>query len=193
MSLIRVYVKGISFGPPESGTYIVILSDSEDQKKLPIVVGAFEAQAISLALDREYSHSRPLTHDLFRNLFVRFHINLKQVVIHKLDDQIFYSHLVCQQDQKEEYIDARSSDAIALALHFDAPIFVYKDIMEQAGAEFPIYVEKNRTLHQHSLQELEDLLQKAVAVENYTRAAELRDEINRRKACTPSNGIKENL
>jgi len=178
----------------------------DGQRKLPIVIGAFEAQSIAIALEKDIQPPRPLTHDLFKNFSDRFDIVVKQVIIHKLVDGVFYASLICERDKVEEIIDARTSDAIALALRFSAPIFTYKNILEKAGIilktdskkdddkgqpedvllfddlEFETEeVETSNDGYQpKSIKELQELLTKAVADEDYETAAKLRDEISKR-------------
>ena len=205
MSLVRLNIKGISYSQTQSGAYALILSEVDGERKLPIVIGAFEAQSIAIALETDIRPPRPLTHDLFKNFSDRFNIIVKQVIIHKLVDGVFYASLISESDGKEEIIDARTSDAIALALRFSAPIFTYKNILEKAGIILKINPEKNEDEKDDtlifeeasfestgedlnpqleyknlSLQELEELLQKAVQEEDYEKAAKLRDEISKR-------------
>ena len=116
MSLVRLKIKGISYSQTQNGAYALILNEEEGDRKLPIVIGAFEAQSIAIALEKEIKPPRPLTHDLFKNFADRFQIVIKQVIIHKLVDGVFYSSIICERDDNEEIIDARTSDAIALAL-----------------------------------------------------------------------------
>jgi uncharacterized protein len=205
MSLVRLNIKGISYSQTQSGAYALILSEVDGERKLPIVIGAFEAQSIAITLEKDIRPPRPLTHDLFKNFSDRFNIIVKQVIIHKLVDGVFYASLICESNGKEEIIDARTSDAIALALRFSSPIFTYKNILEKAGIILKINpeedVEKNddalvfeevpsdtseKNIDEQndyknlSLAELEDLLQKAVSDENYEVAAKIRDEISKR-------------
>jgi len=200
MSLIRLNIKGISYSQTQSGAYALILSEENGKRKLPIVIGAFEAQSIAIALEKDIRPPRPLTHDLFKNFSDRFSIIVKQVIIHKLVDGVFYSSLICENNNKEEIIDARTSDAIALALRFSAPIFTYKNILEKAGVKLNIDLEKQKsedliddevpneksedfsknTFNKLSLTELKNLLKKAVDDENYEVAAKIRDEISKR-------------
>ena len=204
MSLVRLNIKGISYSQTQSGAYALILSEVDGERKLPIVIGAFEAQSIAIALEKDIRPPRPLTHDLFKNFSDRFDIVVKQVIIHKLVDGVFYASLICERDTKEEVIDVRTSDAIALALRFSAPIFTYKNILEKAGIILKINpedpeksddtlvfeeasmdtssedLEKEDSYKNLSLAELEDLLQKAVSDENYEVAAKIRDEISKR-------------
>ena len=200
MSLIRLNIKGISYSQTQSGAYALILSEENGKRKLPIVIGAFEAQSIAIALEKDIRPPRPLTHDLFKNFSDRFSIIVKQVIIHKLVDGVFYSSLICENNDKEEIIDARTSDAIALALRFSAPIFTYKNILEKAGIKLNIDLENQKnedfindeisneksedfsknTFNKLSLPELKNLLKKAVDDENYEVAAKIRDEISKR-------------
>ncbi|MBA4746227.1 hypothetical protein GO009_05745 [Muricauda sp. TY007] len=209
MSLVRLKIKGISYSQTQNGAYALILNEEEGDRKLPIVIGAFEAQSIAIALEKEIKPPRPLTHDLFKNFADRFQIVVKQVIIHKLVDGVFYSSIICERDNNEEIIDARTSDAIALALRFNAPIFTYKTILDKAGIFLKfsskekeegeddsimvdeilqegeaVEIESGSDTHGYremSLQELHKELDKAVASEDYEKAAKLRDEISKRK------------
>jgi hypothetical protein len=204
MSLARLSIKGISYSQTQNGAYALLLSDMDSDRQLPIVIGAFEAQSIAIALEKEIKPPRPLTHDLFKSFSDRFKITVKQVIIHKLVDGIFYSSLVCERDGIEETIDARTSDAIALALRFDAPIFTYKNILDKAGIYLKdngestdIYDSENidapeqkestkkttsfkSEFSQMTTKKLNELLDKAVTDEDYERAANIRDEISKR-------------
>jgi bifunctional DNase/RNase len=207
MSLVKLSIKGISYSQTQNGAYALILNEVDGERKLPIVIGAFEAQSIAIALEKEIKPPRPLTHDLFKNFADRFDIVVKQVIIHKLVDGVFYSSIICERDKIEEIIDARTSDAIALALRFNAPIFTYKNILDKAGIflkanpldsnkdsqdmddvlsnpeTFRQGEESNQsgeTYSRHSLQELNELLDQAVAHEDYEKAAKIRDEISKR-------------
>jgi len=209
MSLVRLKIKGISYSQTQNGAYALILNEVEGDRKLPIVIGAFEAQSIAIALEKEIKPPRPLTHDLFKNFADRFQIEVKQVIIHKLVDGVFYSSIISERDGVEEIIDARTSDAIALALRFNAPIFTYKTILDKAGIFLKfstkeeeekeddsivvdeilqegetVEIESGAEAHGYrelSLEELHKELDKAVANEDYEKAAKLRDEISKRK------------
>lgn len=133
MSLVRLTIKGISYSQTQNGAYALILDEVGGERKLPIVIGAYEAQSIAIALEKEINPPRPLTHDLFKNFADRYDIVVKQVIIHKLVDGVFYSSIICERDGIEEILDARTSDAIALALRFDSPIFIYKNILDKSG------------------------------------------------------------
>jgi len=207
MSLVRLNIKGISYSQTQNGAYALILSEVDGDRKLPIVIGAFEAQSIAIALEKEIMPPRPLTHDLFKTFAERFEITVKQVIIHKLLDGVFYSSIICERDQIEEIIDARTSDAIALALRFNAPIFTYKNILDTAGISTDTETKKiegskktdivieelikgspQESIKQpktdyssKSLKSLKKMLEDAVASEDYEKAAGIRDEISKRQ------------
>lgn len=203
MKLIQLDIKGISYSETQSGTYALILSETKGDRKLPIVIGGFEAQAIAIALDKDIKPARPLTHDLFKAFAQRFEIIVKQVIIHKLVDGVFYSSLICEQNKIEEIIDARTSDAIAMALRFNAPIYTYDSILTRAGFASTVppdnpkeedqawtkewteaaakKTELPNSLKHISISKLKTLLKKFVAAEDYEKAAIIRDELGRRK------------
>ena len=199
MSLVRLNIKGISYSQTQSGAYALVLSEVDGERTLPIIIGAFEAQSIAIALEKEIKPPRPLTHDLFKTFSDRFHIKVKQVIIHKLVDGVFYSSLICERDKIEEIIDARTSDAIALATRFNAPIFTYENILDKAGIflkikdepkltqtkieveEMAIELAEESSLKDISIKELNKQLNEAVANEDYELAAKLRDEISKRQ------------
>ena len=201
MSLIKLTIKGISYSQTQSGAYALVLSEVDGTRTLPIIIGAFEAQSIAIALEKEIRPPRPLTHDLFKTFSDRFSITVSQVIIHKLVDGVFYSSLICERDGVEEVIDTRTSDAIALAVRFQAPIFTYENILDKAGIylkldeeliieedlesdeiEFSLDEETqdSKSYSHLSLRELNEQLNEAVANENYELAAEIRDEISKR-------------
>jgi bifunctional DNase/RNase len=199
MSLVRLNIKGISYSQTQSGAYALVLNEVDGTRTLPIVIGAFEAQSIAIALETEIKPPRPLTHDLFKSFADRFHIVIKQVIIHKLIDGIFYSSLICERDQIEEIIDTRTSDAIALAIRFNAPIFTYENILDKAGiylkmkdeftSENPIStteiiedIIEESSYSKDTLKELNEKLNNAVQNEDYELAAQIRDEINKRSS-----------
>ena len=205
MSLVKLTIKGISYSQTQNGAYALILNEVDGDRKLPIVIGAFEAQSIAIALEKEIKPPRPLTHDLFKNFADRYNIIVKQVIIHKLVDGVFYSSIICESNKIEEVLDARTSDAIALALRFSAPIYTYKNILEKAGvylnnptgkdnSEFDDSIlstpetfgneaESNDSgliYSKNSIDELHQFLEAAVQNEDYEKAAKIRDEISKR-------------
>ena len=206
MKLIQMSVKGISYSETQTGAYALILNEEKGERKLPIIIGGFEAQSIAIALENEVKPIRPLTHDLFKSFGERFEIYVKQVIIHKLVDGVFYSSLICERDKIEEIIDARTSDAIALALRYNAPIFAYDSILKKAGFSAKISEKLNKTKTQEdkwlenfisdktnindqkydlkklSVNKLKSLLTKLVSKENYEKAALIRDELSKRKS-----------
>tara|TARA_B000000460_G_C21488310_1_gene380376 strand:- start:597 stop:1196 length:600 start_codon:yes stop_codon:yes gene_type:complete len=199
MDLIRLLINGISYSQTQNGAYALILSELDGERKLPIVIGTYEAQSIAIAIEKDIKPPRPLTHDLFKSFCERFDIIVKQVIIHKLVDGVFYSSIICDRDGIEEIIDSRTSDAIALATRFDAPIFTYENILEKAGIiiEIEEYDEEDKILFKElfseettlansedfkdkTIGELQKLLKIAVQNENYETAAKIRDEISNR-------------
>jgi len=198
LSLVRLDIKGISYSQTQSGAYALVLSEVDGTRTLPIVIGAFEAQSIAIALEKEIKPPRPLTHDLFKSFADRFHIVIKQVIIHKLVDGVFYSSLICERDGIEEIIDTRTSDAIALATRFLAPIFTYENILDKAGVYLKLKKDddideenivlgdliaetvKETSYSADTLKELHKQLNDAVENEDYELAAKIRDEINKR-------------
>lgn len=203
MSLIKLTIKGISYSQTQSGAYALVLSEMEGSRTLPIIIGAFEAQSIAIALEKEIRPPRPLTHDLFKTFSDRFSIKITQVIIHKLVDGVFFSSLICEKDGKEEVIDTRTSDAIAIAVRFQAPIYTYENILDKAGIflkagdelsmkekdvvtkEIEDQIEsafsnKEVDFSLLSLTELNKQLSAAVTNENYELAAKIRDEIDKK-------------
>jgi len=204
MGKIKLNVLGISYSQTQSGAYALVLSEEEGTRRIPIIVGGFEAQAIAIELEG-LAPPRPLTHDLFRNFSEAYGIRILEVNINKLEDGVFFANILCDNGDKQITLDARTSDAIALALRFKCPIYTTDDIVEKAGivldfekdtglekTDIPEEQEieatkekpKKRTilpnLSDSSLEELKSLLAKAVSGEDYERASEIRDEINRR-------------
>ena len=199
MNLIKLLINGISYSQTQNGAYALILSELEGERKLPIVIGTYEAQSIAIAIEKDIKPPRPLTHDLFKSFCERFDITIKRVIIHKLVDGVFYSSIICDRDGVEEIIDSRTSDAIALASRFDAPIFTYENILEKAGIiiEIEEYDDEEKILFKElfseettlansddfkdkTIDELQKLLKIAVQNENYETAAKIRDEISNR-------------
>ncbi len=162
--------------------YVLILEESKSKKRIPIIVGNQEAQAIAIHLER-LQPARPLTHDLFKNVISELGATLKAVLIHRLENDIFHSIITLQKSDKSLLeIDARSSDAIALAIRFSSPIYVSESVLESAGYEIDEKgIEKKGSYAEYTLEELEELLDKILKKEDYESAARLRDAIERRK------------
>ena len=204
MSLVRLDIKGISYSQTQTGAYALVLKEVEGARTLPIIIGAFEAQAIAIALEKDIKPPRPLTHDLFKTFADRFQVKVKQVIIHKLVDGVFFSSLICERDKIEEIIDARTSDAIALAVRFNAPIFTYQNILDKAGIFLKAKDEIDKRTEEDieeleeilnpleailsdddafltkSIDDLNQMMEQAVADEDYELAARIRDEIEKR-------------
>ena len=203
MKKIELEIVALSHSITQSHSYAVVLGETGGIRRLPIVIGGFEAQAIAVALEK-MNPSRPLTHDLMKSLCSSFAIDLKEIVINNLVDGIFFSQLVCQRDNEMIEIDSRTSDAIALAIRFDCPIYTYDFILDSAGLiiedqepEVPEEKEKKKSvkktepkissgvstgdLSKVSLPELNEMLQKYIEKEDYEKAIAVRDEIGRRK------------
>ena len=191
MSLVKLQVNRISYSQNQSGAYALILDEVDGERKLPVIIGEFEAQSIAVALDDDIQLQRPFTHDLFRNFSTRFEIHIKRVIIQKLVDGVFYSSLICERDQIEEIIDSRTSDAISLALRFHAPIFAHENVLEKAAVVIDDKSLDKQTvnetkdtddLHHLSINELQARIQKALKKEEYELAVKLRDEIAKRES-----------
>ncbi len=200
MEKVKLDIIGMSYSQSQSGAYALILGVRGEKKRLPIIIGSNEAQAIAIELEN-MKPSRPLTHDLFANFARHYLINIKEVIINKFEEGIFYSVLVCEQNGHISEIDSRTSDAIALSLRFNCPVFAYKSIIDEAGiiiedkpvgddpeAENQSYEEPEtydaplgKNFSEYKDNELQKLLNKAIEKENYEDASLIRDELNRRK------------
>lgn len=197
MKKIKLDIVGLSYSQTQSGAYALVLGEVNGRRRLPIIIGSFEAQAIAIEIEK-MTPSRPLTHDLFKSLSASFHISIQEIIIYNLVDGIFYAKLICSDGKKTSEIDARTSDAIAIAVRFDCPIYTYEFILATAGIviegnEFvfldniePNAEEKtvNPSLNYSSLSdnELKEKLKDALSEEAYERAAKIRDELSRRKS-----------
>ncbi|MCG8702269.1 MAG: DUF151 domain-containing protein [Bacteroidales bacterium] len=197
MKKIRLNVLGISYSQTQTGAYALVLAEENGQRRIPIIVGGFEAQAIAIQLEG-LKPPRPLTHDLFFNFSRTFNIDVVEVIIHKLEEGIFHSKLYCDNGNGTVEIDTRTSDAIALALRFKCPIFTTEEILDNAGividfesgAEGEEMANKPKTeneplqkseLSNLELPELKEMLNDAISQEDYERATLIRDEINKRE------------
>jgi uncharacterized protein len=197
MSKVKLNVLGISYSQTQSGAYALVLTEEKGERRIPIIVGGFEAQAIAIQLEG-LNPPRPLTHDLFFNFATAFKIDLLEVNIYKLEEGIFYSRLTCYDGKSTINIDSRTSDAIALALRFKCPIYTTEDILERSGIvlefekesktsarvhttkkEEPARVE-NEEMRNLTIEELKNNLEEAIRTEDYEKASRIRDEINKR-------------
>ncbi|MFL2622432.1 MAG: bifunctional nuclease domain-containing protein [Candidatus Marisimplicoccus sp.] len=199
MELIELKIHGISYSDNTSGAFALILAEMNGSKKLPIVIGGFEAQAIAVALEKKIKTSRPLTHELFKGFADKFDIKINHVIIHKLIEGVFFSNLVCEKDDKIIKIDSRTSDAIALSIRFNAPIFIEKGILDNVGFEdndkhsgeinligdsffkTDTYDKSSKDIKKISSNKIKKMLEKSIQNEDYELAAKLRDELNTRK------------
>ncbi len=197
MNKIKLNVLGISYSQTQSGAYALVLAEENGERRLPIIIGGFEAQAIVIKLEN-LDPPRPLTHDLFKSFADMVDLNLREVFIHKLDEGVFYSQLLCEKGEKELLIDSRTSDAVALALRFECPIYIDEEIMDKAGiviegseyeedligesAVEPKEESKKSNYDKVPLIELEKQLAEAISKEDYERAAAIRDELDRRES-----------
>ena len=197
MKKIELEISALQHSITQSHSYAVVLSELGGERKLPIVIGGFEAQAIAVALER-MQPSRPLTHDLFANFIAAFNIDLFEVMIYKLEEGIFYAKLVCQGPDSETIeIDSRTSDALALAVRTGSRIFTYDTILDAAGIFMenpevrkaitdPVSAKEtsanDKELNNMTLEELQELLQQFLDQEDYVNAIPVRDEINTRKS-----------
>ena len=171
MDRIRLKVLGLSYSMSQAGAYALILADEQDMHRIPIVIGMPEAQSIAIQLEKMQTQ-RPLTHDLIKKLADALQVTLKEAFIYRLDSGIFYSELLFEKNTQQIKIDSRTSDAIALALRYDCPIYSTPEIVEKAG----IAVEKEEVVQQpYSVQELTRMLDEAVRNEEYEKASKIRD------------------
>lgn len=194
MKRVKLKVLGISYSQTQSGAYALILIEENGEKRIPIIIGGFEAQAIVIKLEN-LEPPRPLTHDLFKSFADKFNITLIEVMIYKLEEGVFYSRLLCNNGEKELSIDSRTSDAVALALRFGCPIYINEDILDKAGITITstgspassepeddrLYETGDSKYTNYSDEELYKMIDEAVRTEDYERAATIRDEIEKRK------------
>ncbi|OFY85066.1 MAG: hypothetical protein A3F72_04795 [Bacteroidetes bacterium RIFCSPLOWO2_12_FULL_35_15] len=195
MKKVKLEIVGLSYSQTQTGAYALVLGEAKGKRRLPIIIGGFEAQAIAIELEK-MTPSRPLTHDLFKSFAEGFNILISEVIIYNLVEGIFFAKLICSDNGKEVEIDARTSDAIALAVRFNCPINTYEFILSQAGIildeealaaandnvnpEDLVEVEETDLLKK-STEELKQMLETALSDEDYEKASRIRDEINNRK------------
>ena len=203
MELVELKIQGISYSDNTSGAFALILQETNGSRKLPIVIGGFEAQSIAIGLEKKIKTSRPLTHELFKSFAEKFGIKFNHIIISKLKDGVFFSNIVCENNDDVIKIDSRTSDAIALSIRFNAPIFVKKDILDEAGFDDDEkYSEeinftdnnffkdensnksciKSKDIKKISTNNIKKMLENSIQNEDYEMAARLRDELNSRKS-----------
>ena len=201
MDLIRLNIKGILYSQTQTGAYALILEEQQTKKKIPVVIGMNEAQSIAISMEKDTRLSRPLTHDLFKTFADTFEIGLIEVIIYELIDGVFHAHLIWEKEGVKTAIDARTSDACALAVRFNVPIFTTAEIVENAGIDLEeshnenispqtsvdktkINIDKltskdKKQLYNLPKKELETMLEQAIKKENYEWAAKIRDVLNK--------------
>jgi bifunctional DNase/RNase len=193
---IKLEILGLSSSQSQTGSFALVLGEHDGKRRLPIIIGIFEAQAIAIQIEK-IRPNRPMTHDLFKSFAYEFEYTIKEIVISDLKEGVFFAKIVCESQEKVVEVDARPSDAIAIGLRFDAPIFTYEKILTEAGIEFTgdeeseldeIKTEivektessKSESLQDNSIEKLNELLKKALEKEDYEQAAKIRDELGKR-------------
>ena len=199
MDLIQLNIAAIKQSDSQNNAYVLLLNEVIGKRQLPIVIGWCEARSIAIAIDGTEDPGRPLTHDLFKTFGDKFNITIQKIIIHTLIEGIFHSSFYCKnKDSKEEIVvDARTSDAIAIAIRYSCPIFTYEDILSRAGIiisstkekDIPVSLEQeedkiieDEDITSYSVKKLQKILEKSIEQEDYEKASKIRDEINRRKA-----------
>jgi bifunctional DNase/RNase len=198
MKKIELRIVALSHSVSQSNNYAVVLGEIVGLRRIPIVIGSFEAQAIAVAMEK-MTPNRPLTHDLFKQTLEAFKVEIKEIIINNLLDGIFYARLICEREGEIIELDSRTSDAIALAVRFQCPIFTYEFILDTAGVELDESTQtdieeesddemeekpgksKQSALSTYSLESLQNMLLQVLEEENYEKAATIRDEIDKRK------------
>ena len=185
---IKLEILGLSSGKSDSGSFALVLGENKGKRRLPIIIGIFEAQAIAMEIEKVVPN-RPMTHDLFKHFSLKFDFKIKEIIISDIKEGVFYSKIVCFNSKKEIFIDSRPSDAIAIALRFKVDIFASEKVLSEAGIilddndpnkENVIDKSKSKSFKDMNIKELNKLLEKNISSENYEVAAEIRDEINKR-------------
>jgi bifunctional DNase/RNase len=195
---IKLEILGLSSSQSQTGSFALVLGENDGNRRLPIIIGMFEAQAIAIEIEKIIPN-RPMTHDLFKSFANNFHFTVEEIVISDLKEGVFFAKIVCSDGLKKTEVDARPSDAIAIGLRFDSPIFTYETILAEAGIVLTDEVEEERAdskseakaktrkeggrkddFKNYSVEKLNDLLKDAIDKEDYERAAKIRDELSKR-------------
>ncbi|GIV35937.1 MAG: hypothetical protein KatS3mg032_0316 [Cyclobacteriaceae bacterium] len=195
MKKIRLEILGLSSSQSQAGSFALVLGEANGNRRLPIIIGMFEAQAIAIEIEKIVPN-RPMTHDLFKSFAGKFHFSVEEIIISDLREGVFFAKIVCSDGLKQTEIDARPSDAIAIGLRFDCPIYTYENILAEAGIvltdepeeEAPKARPKSKRepankpedIKKYSTDKLNELLREAIEKEDYERAAKIRDELSRR-------------
>jgi len=195
---IKLEILGLSSSQSQAGSFALVLGETEGNRRLPIIIGMFEAQAIAIEIEKIIPN-RPMTHDLFKSFASNFHFTVEEIIISDLKEGVFFAKIVCSDGLKKTEIDARPSDAIAIGLRFDSPIFTYENILAEAGIVLTDEAEEEQAeaekapaqrarresprkddLKNYSVERLNELLKEAIDKEDYERAAKIRDELSKR-------------
>lgn len=200
MKKIKLEILGLSSSQSQTGSFALVLGETEGNRRLPVIIGMFEAQAIAIEIEKIIPN-RPMTHDLFKSFSNSFHFHVEEIVISDLKEGVFFAKIVCSDGLKKSEIDARPSDAIAIGLRFDAPIYTFETILAEAGIVLTDQEEEEKTEHKaepkakvkkeiskkaggdyknYSVEKLNDLLKEAIDKEDYEKAAKIRDELSKR-------------
>lgn len=199
MKKIKLEILGLSSSQSQTGSFALVLGETEGNRRLPIIIGMFEAQAIAIEIEKIIPN-RPMTHDLFKSFANMFHFSVEEIVISDLKEGVFFAKIVCSDGLKKTEIDARPSDAIAIGLRFDSPIFTYENILAEAGIVLTDEAEEEKQeaateskakvkkesprgkedLKNYTVERLKELLKDAIDKEDYERAAKIRDELSKR-------------
>ena len=197
MKKIKLEILGLSSSQSQTGSFALVLGEKDGNRRLPIIIGMFEAQAIAIEIEK-IRPNRPMTHDLFKSFAHEFDYTIREIVISNLKEGVFFAKIVCESQDKVVEVDARPSDAIAIGLRFEAPIFTFEKILSEAGIEFsrdedaeldeikpelvdkPDPQKKGHSMQDDSVEKLNELLKKAIEMEDYEQAAKIRDELGKR-------------
>ena len=192
MEKIKLEIMGLSYSKSQTGAYALILAEENGKRRLPIIIGGFEAQAIAIELEK-MKPTRPLTHDLFKSFALEFNIYLSEVIIHKFVEGVFYAKIFATDGTITKEIDSRTSDAVALAIRFNCPINTYETVLKDAGilvddeeedevlsTKKPVHEAELSEYEDYTIEELEDILKIAIENEEYEKASKIRDEVNKR-------------
>lgn len=198
MKKIKLEILGLSSSQSQTGSFALVLGETEGNRRLPIIIGMFEAQAIAIEIEKIIPN-RPMTHDLFKSFANNFHFTVEEIIISDLKEGVFFAKIICSDGLKKMEIDARPSDAIAIGLRFDSPIFTYENILAEAGIVLTDEAEEEKAeaekapaqrtrressrkddLKNYSVERLNELLKEAIDKEDYERAAKIRDELSKR-------------
>jgi bifunctional DNase/RNase len=194
MEKVKLEIVGLSYSQTQSGAYALVLAEENGNRRLPIIIGGFEAQAIAIELEK-MTPTRPLTHDLFKQFSLAYNVQVNEVIIYDLEEGIFKAKIICDREGEIVEIDARTSDAIAIGVRFECPVYTYESILSSAGIQLDendeyddsseleeLSENKPKGFDSMTLDELQTKMSAAIDQENYELASKIRDEINRRSS-----------